>query len=67
MFRAICRACPTNGSDCGSRCSHNLTLFVRLICVIDTFIYYAFYDESVLKSHDEHGHLTGHQTIGEWQ
>jgi hypothetical protein len=27
------RACPTTGSDCGSRCSKNLTLFVR-VCVL---------------------------------
>ena len=31
IFYIIERACPTNGSDCGSLCSHNLTLFVRLL------------------------------------
>ena len=29
------RACPTNGSDCGSLRSHNLTLFVRPIKICD--------------------------------
>jgi hypothetical protein len=28
IFYIIDRACPTNGSDCGSLHSHNLTLFV---------------------------------------
>ena len=33
LFYCYCdhRACPTIGSDCGSRYSHNLTLFVRAI------------------------------------
>ncbi len=31
------RACPTNGSDCGSLRSHNLTLFVIRACQIISF------------------------------
>ncbi|MBU3945943.1 MAG: hypothetical protein KJ900_07385, partial [Proteobacteria bacterium] len=32
------RACPTNGSDCGSLRSHNLTLFVRKFLLFDLYL-----------------------------
>jgi hypothetical protein len=32
------RACPTNGSDCGSLRSHNLTLFVMSASAVQMFI-----------------------------
>ena len=40
----ISRACPTNGSDCGSRCSHNLTLFVMFLLAntLDAFFIFNY-------------------------